>query len=110
MTDFNIDIIHDYEWIINQMDKYKSPTKANDDQVFLNMEKVCYGFYIGSDIKAFACILTYRGIDIVGYTWNDGTFTGKKAYALGADYIDKKYKYLKLLSAEKYNKAKRRSV
>lgn len=102
-------MIEDYDWIINKMDKYGSKTKVNDDQVFRNMEKKCYGFYLGEEIKAFACILTYKGIDILGYTWNDGSWTGKKIYALGADYIDKKYKYLKLGIAERYNKALRRT-
>lgn len=110
MKNFNVRMIDDYEWIIKQMDKYGSKTKTSDDQTFMNMEKACYGFYLGDEIKAFATILTYKGIDIVGYTWDDGSFTGKKVYALGADYIDKKYKYLKLGSAERYNKALRRNL
>ena len=109
MKNFSVHEFNNEEWIIVSMAKYNSKTKIADDQTFRNMEKKCYGFYKDDVIRAFACILTYKGIDIVGYTWNDGTFTGKKVYALGADFIDKKYKYLKLGLAEQYNKAQRRN-
>lgn len=109
MKEFSVREFNDEELVIASMARYNSKTKIADDQMFRNMEKKCYGFYVGEDMKAFATVLTYKGIDILGYTWDDGTFTGMKAYALGADFIDKKYQYLKLGVANSYNKASRRA-
>lgn len=100
--------LYDYGRICEMMRKYGDEYTDGDSNVFMVMNKTCYGVLVSGELSAFACIVHHEGQNILTYTWSNGTYRGKKAYAFLSNFILSRYPALFYgEKASKFNKSRR---
>lgn len=85
MKKYSIAKLYDYDFICSKMDKYGYD--SDDYDVFKSMENICYSCSLDGIILAFGCITVSDNREYVTYTYSDGTYSGKKAYAKLCEYV-----------------------
>lgn len=106
---YEVVLLDDYPRICEMMRKYgKQYQDPEETHAFMTVDKTCYGMLVGGELRAFGCIIHYDNMDIVTYTWSDGTYTGKRAYVKLYAHVRSLYSKLYYgATASKYNKVRR---
>ena len=101
--------IDSYDFIFNAMREYGDEYNEDDFALFMSLDNKCYGVYDNDDrLIAFGCVVIFEEKPYVSYTWNDGTFNGKRGYVFGFNELLIMYPDLQFGSnGSRFNKTKR---
>lgn len=82
------------KFIERNMVQYSDKYNDDDFDIYFNLTHTNIFAFKDNVPIAFGCILHIEDKDLVCYTWNDDTYSGKKGYAKGIEYIKNNFKNL----------------